>query len=384
MGALVLILWGSLYIYLNLNKVILKSDVLTVEYGDKIAFKNEEILETTNPEILDSLIIDQSKIDFEEEKDYPQVGKYNLVVTYTELFLTQSKNLTLVVADTIAPTFVDAPESIKIQTNEKEHNFTTYFEAGDLSEFELTIDTDLVDFEKEGIYDAQAIATDIHKNQAIHNFKIVIEAEKVEQEEPEVTSETDDTNDAITEIPKENPESVQENRVIPMIKNGILIVNKKYPLPANYAPGENPVAVAQLNQLIHEMQRLGYDISGDYSGFRTYDYQKNLYERYASKDGQEAADTYSARPGYSEHQTGLTFDLKHWDGTLVTKEAEAKWIAENADDYGFIVRYQVGKEQITGYQAEPWHLRYIGAEATNIYSSGLTLEEYLGVEGGDY
>lgn len=389
-GALGLLLTAGLYLFLNSNEVTLKSDVMNVEYGDEIDFVNEEILETTDPKILEILKIDQSKIDFEAGEDYPKVGEHILVVTYKELFRTQSKNLTLVVADTKSPRFIEAPESIEITTDDLNHDFTTYFEAEDLSEFELIIDTDLVDFEKEGMYDAQAIATDIYGNQITNDFKIIIEVEKVkaeeleESEEPEEPAETLDTNDPVTEVPKEESDSAPVNRIIPTIKNGILIVNKKHPLPANYAPGEDPVAVAHLDQIIREMQRLGYDISDDYSGFRTYDYQKNLYERYVSNDGQEAADTYSARPGYSEHQTGLTFDLKHWDGTLVTKEAEAQWIAANAANYGFIVRYQVGKEHITGYQAEPWHLRYIGDEATSIYSSGLTLEEYLGVDRGDY
>lgn len=170
----------------------------------------------------------------------------------------------------------------------------------------------------------------------------------------------------------------------PTFKNGILIVNKKHPLPTTYNPGENPTAAAQVKKLISAMQQKGFDISNSYSGFRSYNYQKSLYEGYVRKDGKKNADTYSARPGHSEHQTGLAYDLKHKNGTLVKKTAEAKWISENAANYGFIVRYKAGKQHITGYQAEPWHLRYIGSEAKAIYKSGLTLEEYLGVPGGDY
>ncbi len=372
-GALVLLLSTSLYLFFNLNKVALKSDVVTIEYGEKLNFENKDILTTTDSKVLESLKIDQAAVDLETGKNYPKVGKYNLVVTYTEFFWEQSRNLTLVVADTKEPTFSEAPERIEIQIKDVEPDFTTYFEVEDLSEFELTIDTDLVAFGEEGIYDAQAIAVDNYGNQSSHNFKIVIEVE-----------ETTNMTVAVPKDPEKKQESIKEDRVTPTVKNGILLVNKKHPLPADYSPGEDSTAVEQLNQLIREMQRLGYDISDDYSGFRSFDYQKNLYERYVEKDGQEAADTYSARPGYSEHQTGLTFDLKHWDGSLVIKEAEAQWLAKNAANYGFIIRYQVGKEHITGYQAEPWHLRYIGEEAINIYNSSLTLEEYLGVEGGDY
>lgn len=364
-GILVLFLARVLYLFLNINKIIWKTDRLIVEYGEEITFNIEDVFETTNPKVLDSLKIDQSNIDFEVGKDYPIVGEHHVIITYIELFQTHSKDFTLVVKDTKAPIFVIAPESIECQISDAEYDFASDFEVEDLSEFEFIIDTHAVNFEKEGIYKAKASATDVYGNQAEHSFNIIVKEEK-----------KNEGNASVDITPEE--------LVDPMIKNGILVVNKKHPLPVNYAPGEDPTAVGQLNKIIREMQRLGYDINDDYSGFRTYEYQKYLYEGYVASDGQEAADTYSARPGYSEHQTGLTFDLKHWDGTLVTKEAEAQWIAENAADYGFIVRYQVGKEHITGYQAEPWHLRYIGDEAMNIYNSGLTLEEYLGVEGGDY
>lgn len=170
----------------------------------------------------------------------------------------------------------------------------------------------------------------------------------------------------------------------PTYVNGIMIVNKKYPLSSNYNPGENSVAGAQIRKLIRDMQNSGYSISSSYSGFRSYTYQNSLYWGYVNSHGQSDADTFSARAGYSEHQTGLAFDLIHSNGSLVTTNPEVTWIANNAHKYGFIVRYKSGKEHITGYQAEPWHLRYVGDEATKIYQSGLTLEEYLGVAGGNY
>ena len=166
------------------------------------------------------------------------------------------------------------------------------------------------------------------------------------------------------------------------VVNGIILVNKKHGLPGNYAPGENPVAGAQIRQLIADMQNLGYFMSNYYSGYRSYETQNNLYWSYVYRDGQAAADWYSARPGYSEHQTGLAFDLTDGYGNLVTSAPEVNWIRANAHKYGFIVRYLAEKEYVTGYMAEPWHLRYIGSKASDIYYSGLTLEEYLGVPGG--
>ena len=164
----------------------------------------------------------------------------------------------------------------------------------------------------------------------------------------------------------------------------IIVANKHYPLSKDYNPGENPTAKAELLKLIKAMQEAGFPISDHYSGFRSYETQTKLYQDYVNQDGKEAADRYSARPGYSEHQTGLAFDVISTNGELVTEEKAAQWLLDHAADYGFVVRYLKGKEKETGYMAEEWHLRYVGKEATEIAESGLSLEEYYGFEGGDY
>ena len=164
----------------------------------------------------------------------------------------------------------------------------------------------------------------------------------------------------------------------------ILIVNKRYPLSAQYNPGENPTAKAALLKLIADMRGAGYDISDQYSGFRSYDTQAELYQNYVNRDGKEAADRYSARPGYSEHQSGLAFDLIDGQGNLLEEAGASQWLLENAANYGFIVRFLKGKEASTGYIPESWHLRFIGQEAKEIAASGKSLEEYFGISGGDY
>ena len=164
----------------------------------------------------------------------------------------------------------------------------------------------------------------------------------------------------------------------------IVVANKKHPMAANYNPGENPTAKAAFLRLRNDMIAKGYNVGYAYSGFRTYDYQKVLYQNYVNKDGQAAADRYSARPGYSEHQTGLVFDLTDKAGNLLEDTAASNWLKNNAHRYGFVVRYQPGKEASTGYMPEAWHIRYIGKEADEVYHSGLSLEEYYGFEGGDY
>ena len=160
--------------------------------------------------------------------------------------------------------------------------------------------------------------------------------------------------------------------------NGILIANKTYPLPSTYNPGVDSAANAALQEMFAAAKEDGLELFVK-SGFRSYSTQKSLYNGYVKRDGAAAADRYSARPGHSEHQTGLAFDINKADSSF-TGSKEAIWLAENCYKYGFIIRYPEGKESVTGYIYEPWHIRYLGVEtATSVYNSGLCLEEYLGI-----
>lgn len=119
------------------------------------------------------------------------------------------------------------------------------------------------------------------------------------------------------------------------------------------------------------------------TAYRSYDFQKTLYENYVANEGQAMADKFSAKPGQSEHQTGLSVDVSSASvdyqlTNLFGDTREGKWLADNAHKYGFIIRFPEGKEEITGYMYEPWHIRYVGDSAAGeIYEQGLTLEEYL-------
>lgn len=195
------------------------------------------------------------------------------------------------------------------------------------------------------------------------------------------------TEEVTTEEPTTQAQKVVDG--IPMLTfptcsevtyiNGILVVNKTYGLPADYNPGEDPEARAAFDRMAAAAKAEGLNIYIA-SGFRSYEHQTRTYSRYVYYDGQANADTYSARPGYSEHQTGLAFDMNSVDDSFAGTP-EALWVNEHCHEYGFIVRYQKGKEDITGYQYEPWHVRYLGVEnATKVFESGLTLEEYLGID----
>jgi len=243
-------------------------------------------------------------------------------------------------------------------------------------------------------------------------------AEKPVNEEP-AENPTDKPSDK-TEEPKEEPaeepdepetpgeEPVVENpsdQDIVIVENPEAIdvlVNRKYNLPDTYVPADlvkltdvptvlsNP-EVNQMRSVAYEALKLlfaaakeeaGYDLYAR-SGYRSYNTQVSLYSSYVTNHGRAAADTFSAKAGQSEHQTGLVMDITceamnfQLDDTFGDTE-EGKWVSENAHRFGFIVRYPKGKEDITGYMYEPWHLRYLGVElATDVYESGLTLEEYF-------
>ncbi len=171
------------------------------------------------------------------------------------------------------------------------------------------------------------------------------------------------------------------NQIQPTYINGILLVNKDYGLPPTFGNGDDLTALAKLQQLQRDAQAQGINISNSYSGYRSYQYQTQLYNNYVNLHGEEEANTFSAKPGFSEHQTGLTFDLKDFNGQLVEDPITSQWIKDNCAKYGFIVRYPEGKEDITGYIYEPWHLRYVGEEIANqIMNNNTTLEQYLGVK----
>ncbi len=162
--------------------------------------------------------------------------------------------------------------------------------------------------------------------------------------------------------------------------NGIPIVNKTYPLPAGYDPGDlTPEALDAFTALVSAAAEDGIEIEF-LSGYRSYGYQKSVHDNWIDKYGEAEADRVSARAGHSEHQLGLAIDVNE----LVLEFAEKPegiWLKENCAKFGFIIRYPRGSEPITGYIYEPWHIRYLGEElAAEVTESGLTLEEYLGID----
>lgn len=178
----------------------------------------------------------------------------------------------------------------------------------------------------------------------------------------------------------------------------LVVVNKKHPIePQDYAPDDLTVidgatlkreAADHYAALVQAARSAGFNLSAT-SSFRSYDNQIATYAQWSATNGSSAAaDTVSARPGYSEHQTGLVVDVKV-DGCALECFADTPsytWMTQHAAQFGFIQRYPTGLTPITGYSAEAWHWRYVGQDtAERMQRFGIkTLEEYLGVTGGDY
>lgn len=174
--------------------------------------------------------------------------------------------------------------------------------------------------------------------------------------------------------------------------DGILIANKSYSLPKTYT---SPYLQTEAEQAYYQLQTAAKNagILGEFenklvikSAYRAWSDQNYIFNNYVKRDGLDQAMTYSARPGHSEHQTGLAMDLLT-SSTVESKTEKFKpaldWLSDNAYKYGFILRYPEGKTHLTGYIFEPWHYRYVGTElAETLYNGGdwITLEEYFGLD----
>lgn len=240
------------------------------------------------------------------------------------------------------------------------------------------------DFNKAGIYTLYYVAKDSSGNEAKEKFTLTVSENKTPSSSEKNNSNNSATNDTTFTTSK---------GYTGVIKNGItyidgyLIVNKTYSLPSNYGSAlttETKEAFAQM-QAAALLDGINIYIA---SGFRSYQRQNTLYNNYVARDGATKADTFSARAGHSEHQSGLAFDVCSQDvlngciNSNFNNTAPAKWLSQNSYKYGFILRYPENKTNETGYKYESWHFRYVGTDlATKLYNNGnwLTLEDYFGI-----
>lgn len=302
-----------------------------------------------------SLFLDLSNsVKIKGKVNTKKIGTYKLEYKINYLFKSEKIYRTISVIDTEAPVItLIGDENIEIYVGDtyQELGFNVSDNYDKELEDDVKIDSNL-DNTKVGDYQVSYSVKDSSGNKAevIRNIKV---KEKIVSYDSNISSNE------------------------PTYINGILIVNKTYGLPSNYNKGVDATANQALINLQNAASQTGYNIPL-LSGFRSYETQKTLYNNYVARDGVALADTYSARPGHSEHQTGLAFDVGKIDNGY-GETNEGKWLATHAHEYGFIIRYLKGKESITGYMYEPWHIRYVGSVATEIYQANITLEEYLGL-----
>lgn len=222
-----------------------------------------------------------------------------------------------------------------------------------------------------GTYQLTAKAVDKNNNETKQTFNLIVQPR---QEKPK-TQQHQGNKYIVT-----NPEST------------LVLVNKQRYLPSDYTP---PLQSFPQGYAVNAQQKARPEVVDAYvkmqnqlksetgltmyvtSSYRTFDYQQKLFERYAQKDGVKAAERYSARPGTSEHHTGLALDLETVSGNMTRfgETPQGQWVAENCYKFGFIIRYKKEWEPITGYMAEPWHIRYLGVEeATRVFHANQPYE----------
>lgn len=358
----ILFLLGAYLIYTKTNIFTYKSKI-TIEVGEKV------------PSIKDYLYKDSDKVkeivwnDIEEvDNKIYKPGTYTGVFKYKE----EDKEVTLIVKDTTPPS-IEGVKDIEVLAFSDKPNLLGGIVVEDNSKEEITATIKgEYNIEEEGEYLLSYTAKDSSGNETEKEFKITVK------------------NNPNVKISKSTKGYTIKNYYGVTYVDGVVIANKTYSLPSNFAPN-NLVTINGYIKVVDYVKDAFLSLSSDAkaiglniyasSGYRSYSNQKYIYENYVSMDGKENADRYSARAGYSEHQTGLAIDVNTIDMTF-DNTSESVWLRENAYKYGFIIRYPKGKEEITGYMYEPWHIRYVGKELSNkLYKGGsyITLEEYYGI-----
>lgn len=348
-------------IILGLLIVIITIVLLLLNIGYELTLNGDKKIELEINDIYDEagIVVKHlgkdisSLVTINNNVDTTKVGEYQVIYTLKRMFVNKKITRTVIVKDSIAPVIsLNGNNKVVLKVGEK------YNELGvnAIDNYDGNITNNVI---IEGVVDINKVGS----------YQIIYK----------IVDSSGNASSVIRTVEVEDKYTGGYKNIVegPTYINGILIVNKKYSLPSTFG-GTDSTALSALNKLQQSALSAGYNIPL-VSGYRSYQTQKSIYNSYVSRWGVEYTDTVSARPGHSEHQTGLAFDV----GELSSNYGETKpgiWLRENCYKYGFIIRYLKGKESITGYSYEPWHIRYVGVEvATEIMKRNITLEEYLGV-----
>ena len=373
-GIFILSFLAIAYLYFNNQAHVKFKEPIILEYGETVDLETFE-----------------SKYILKDKSKYDQLESLKLssdAVTKTKGSLiakTKVRESILAfdyeVKDTQAPQF----EGLKdIEINQGEALETSFVSAVDVVDGELDYEIsniDELDLNQPGEYTLTFVAEDKNGNKTEETVKLVVKKqEESTGSEPE-TSTTDNNQSHIVVIENPHSELVLVNRERKLSQN--FIPNLKE-MPADYAVDSGYRATPNTVDAFVKMVDALYAETGlwllNTSSYRDYEFQERLYTNYKNQHGQKEADRMSAKPGHSEHQTGLVIDVVTPGGSMWTfaETPQSTWVNKNAHKFGFIVRYPEGKEHITHYMPEAWHLRYLGVEAaTKVYESHLTFDEWV-------
>lgn len=371
---IIILIISSILIFLNYQEMeVTIKEKIEVPLNSKLTnldnitnLKNGQII--TDEKTIDTSKIGEQKINISIKNKLGKVKEYHYIVNVYDdekPSIIFSKELTIEEGQNI-----DLLKDVKVEDNSQE-KITPSVEGN-------------YDINEPGKYQLYYVAKDSSDNEAKEEFTLIVKEKKKESSQ----------NDSLSN-PQETKTFTTSKGFKGVIKDGItyidgyLIVNKTYSLPSSYGTSLTSTTKNAFNKMQAAAKLDGINIYIA-SGFRSYRTQNRLYNNYVARDGKAKADTYSARPGHSEHQSGLAFDICSHDldgqdaciNSNFDNTDQAKWLAQNAYKYGFILRYPKGKTNETGYKYESWHFRYVGTDlSTKLYNNGdwLTMENYFGI-----
>lgn len=371
---IIILIISSILIFLNYQEMeVTIKEKIEVPLNSKLTnldnitnLKNGQII--TDEKTIDTSKIGEQKINISIKNKLGKLKEYHYIVNVYDdekPSIIFSKELTIEEGQNI-----DLLKNVKVEDNSQE-KITPSVEGN-------------YDINEPGKYQLYYVAKDSSDNEAKEEFTLIVKEKKKESSQ----------NDSLSN-PQETKTFTTSKGFKGVIKDGItyidgyLIVNKTYSLPSSYGTSLTSTTKNAFNKMQAAAKLDGINIYIA-SGFRSYRTQNRLYNNYVARDGKAKADTYSARPGHSEHQSGLAFDICSHDldgqdaciNSNFDNTDQAKWLAQNAYKYGFILRYPKGKTNETGYKYESWHFRYVGTDlSTKLYNNGdwLTMENYFGI-----
>lgn len=372
--------------YKSKELLVVISKKIDVSLGDKV-YNTDAV-----KRIMNGKVVDKKKVI-----NTDKVGVQKIKLTIEDYFKkTKDYSFEVNVKDTVAPE-IQAKEKLTTEYDTKIDLLKDVTATDNYDkEIEVKVEGDY-DLKKAGEYKLQYVAKDSSGNETKKEVVLVVKEKVVEVpkavEKPATNNSNNQTQNNNSESAPSAPVVNQdgsfttskgfhgETRNGITYIDGVLIANKTYALPKSYAPGGLTGETSKaFNTMKSAAAQEGISIWVA-SGFRSYDLQNRLWTNRKNKNGIAFADAGTARPGHSEHQTGLAMDINMVDDAF-ENTAAGQWLFKNAYKYGFILRYPRGKTGETGYKYESWHYRYVGVDlATKLYNGGnwITLENYFGI-----